>query len=55
MNLFPVRNLYLASNMIGTNNSMNVDGESVILKQIPVNAGYSGIVYDQTMLGMDLL
>ena len=55
VDLFPIRNLYLISNTLGTNNSMSINGEWGILKKIPVNAGYNEIVYDQTVLGMDYL
>ncbi|MFM7985323.1 MAG: hypothetical protein ACKPKO_39005, partial [Candidatus Fonsibacter sp.] len=46
VDLFPIRNLYLISNTLGTNNSMSINGEWGILKKIPVNAGYNEIVYD---------
>ena len=55
IDLFPIRNLYLISNTLGTNNSMSINGEWGILKKTPVNAGYNEIVYDQTVLGMDYL
>ncbi|MFM7988352.1 MAG: hypothetical protein ACKPKO_54475, partial [Candidatus Fonsibacter sp.] len=34
---------------------MSINGEWGILKNIPVNASYNDIVYDQTVLGMDYL
>ncbi|MFM7981391.1 MAG: hypothetical protein ACKPKO_18950, partial [Candidatus Fonsibacter sp.] len=45
IDFFPIRNLYLISNTLGTNNSMSINGEWGILKKIPVNAGYNEIVY----------
>ena len=55
IDLFPIRNLYLISNTLGTHNSMIINGEWFILKKIPVNAGYNEMVYDKTVLGMDYL
>ncbi|MFM7979744.1 MAG: hypothetical protein ACKPKO_10550, partial [Candidatus Fonsibacter sp.] len=55
VDMFPIRNMDLISNTLGTNNSMSINGEFGILKKIPVNAGYNEIVYDQTVLGMDYL
>ncbi|MFM7986304.1 MAG: hypothetical protein ACKPKO_44025 [Candidatus Fonsibacter sp.] len=55
VDLFPIRNLYLISNTLGTNNSISINGEWGILKKIPDNAGYNEIVSDQAALGMDYL
>ncbi|MFM7194787.1 MAG: HD domain-containing protein, partial [Bacteroidota bacterium] len=53
--LFHIRDLYVISNTLGTNNSMIIYGEWGIPKKIPINAGYDEMVYDQTVLGLDYL
>ena len=53
IDLFPIRNLYIISNSLGTNNSMSINGDWGIINKIPVSAGYNETVYDQTVPGTD--
>lgn len=55
IDLFPIRNLYIISQTLGTYNSVSVNGEWGIIKKVPVRAGYNEMIYDQTVLGMDYL
>jgi hypothetical protein len=55
IDLSPIRNLYLISNTLGDNNSTSINGEWGILKKSPVSAGYSKMIYNETVLGMDYL
>jgi hypothetical protein len=53
VDLFPVRNLYLTCSGLGNFNTMSVSGDRSIVKQIPVNAGYGEMIFDQSVVGID--
>lgn len=54
LDLFPIRNLYIHSNM-GNNKTIHVNGQCSIIKQIPINASYNSLVVDHTLLGSDYI
>jgi len=53
IDLFPIRNVYIVSQTLGNYNSVSVNGEWGIIKQVPVRASYNEMIYDQTVLGVD--
>ena len=55
VDLFPIRNLYIVSQTLGTYNSVSSKGEWSIIKKVPVRGSYNEMIYDQTVLGMDYL
>jgi hypothetical protein len=55
LDFFPIRNLYLVSKNLGNHNTISINGESGIIKKIPVTAGYNSIIIDQVVLGSDYL
>ena len=55
VDLFPIRNLYLTCSGLGNFNTMSVSGDRSIVKKIPVNAGYSEMIFDQSVVGIDYL
>ena len=52
INLQTIRNLYLHSSM-GNYNSLSVQGESTIIKKIPVTANKNEYIFDQVMTSND--
>lgn len=55
VDLFPIRNLYITSQTLGTYNSLSLNGERGVLKKVPIRATYGELLFDQTVLGMDYL
>ena len=55
IDLTPVKNLYLHSNEISNYNQLTVAGNSSIVKKIPVNVPYLGIVNDNELSTVDYI
>ena len=55
VDLFPIRNLYITSQTLGTYSAIGLHGERGVLKQVPIRATYGELLFDQTVLGMDYL
>ena len=45
IDLFPIRNLYITSNL-GNHSSLSINGEWDIMRKVPVRAGYNEMIYD---------
>ena len=55
VDMFPIRNLYIVFQTLGTYNLVNIKGEGSINKKVPIRGGYNQIIYDQTVVSMDYL
>ena len=55
LNLQPVRNIYLRSPNISSFNTIGCNGESSIIKKIPVTNNYGGMIYSTVTSGSDYL
>ena len=55
LNLQPVRNIYLRSPNISSFNTIGCNGESSIIKKIPVTTNYGGMIYSTVTSGSDYL
>ena len=55
LNLQPVRNIYLRSPNISSFSTIGCNGESSIIKKIPVTSNYGGMVFSSVTSGSDFL
>ena len=55
LNLQPVRNIYLRSPNISSFSTIGCNGESSIIKKIPVTSNYGGMVFSTVTSGSDFL
>ena len=55
LNLQPVRNIYLRSPNISSFNTIGCNGESSIIKKIPVTTNYGGMIFSTVTSGSDFL
>ena len=55
LNLQPVRNIYLRSPNISSFNTIGCNGESSIIKKIPVTSNYGGMIFSTVTSGSDYL
>ena len=55
LNLQPVRNIYLRSPNISSFSTIGCNGESSIIKKIPVTTNYGGMIYSTVTSGSDYL
>ena len=55
VDLFPIRNLYITSQTLGTYNYSSLNCERGVLKQVPIRATYGDLLFDQTVLRMNYL
>ena len=55
IDLTPVKSLYLHCNEISNFNQMTVAGNSSIIKKIPVNVPYLGIINDNELSNFDYI
>ena len=53
--IFTLSVIYIIPNTLGTHNSMSVNGESGMLKEIPVSAEDNKLIYDPSVLGLEYL
>ena len=55
LNLQPVRNVYMRSPNISSFNTIGANGESSIIKKIPVSSGYGDMIFNNVTASNDFL
>ena len=55
IDMIPMRNVYLNCSGLGNFNTMTLNGNRNVIKNIPVNASPGDMIFDQTVTGMDYL
>ena len=55
IDLTPVKNVYLHCNEISNFNQLTVAGKSSIIKKVPVNVPYLGVVNDNELSSVDYI
>ena len=55
LDLQPIRNIYLSSPNLGNFSTLGPNGQSNIIKKIPVNANYNSMVFDSMTSSNDFL